>query len=368
VGWCDHHNEFRGGPDNLFCSAGNEENTSTAALWYLQVLYEADKRDINVSVGGFGTGQPSDAEYPALDPILRFMATHPKRAIFDCHCYFRALAWCDFARDARHPSQWPTKAPTDNAALHLLGRFRRILARADHLKVARPRIVVGEFGPDRVHAVPANVYGDTGGLLHTINTWRGWGVGDAEDYGAAMFRAAWKVFYEPYPEVIGICLFTVTDHPTHWGEWNGWYAPRLLDGITTGFDRMSTPTPTYKPYAPGNYILKGNGVRTRTKPGTDAPINGTWNTGATLLIRSTLIDHADDYGWQQVHIDMGGGYVTVGYMALHGAGVTWSLSPVPVTPAPDRYAALAAQCRATSAVLRAEADKLDAIATEAEAL
>src|SRR5690606_1620767 len=128
----------------------------------------------------------------------------------------------DFARNAKHPSQWPSKAPSDPAALHLLGRFRRLLARADALNVARPRIAIGEFGPDRVHAVPADVYGDTGGLLHTMHTWRGWGVGDAEDYGAAMMRAAWNVFYKPYPEVIGVCFFTVTDHETHWGEYNAW--------------------------------------------------------------------------------------------------------------------------------------------------
>jgi hypothetical protein len=334
VAWANHHDEFRGGPDNLFCSADNEAPTGAAAAWYLRVLEEANRRDINVSVGGFGTGQPSDAELPLLDDVLRFMAAHPKRAVIDCHCYFRALAWCDFARDAKHPSQWPTKAPTDNGALHLLGRFRRILARADAIKVKRPRIVIGEHGPDRVHAVPADVYGDTGGLLHCLHTWAGWGVGDAEDYGAAMMRAAWNVFYKPCPEVIGACFFTVTDHPTHWGEHNAWYAPRFLDGIKQGFDRMpilpSQPTPVYTPYKLGHYLLDSDNVRIRAAADTSAQIVKTLYTGAQVRVMSTTVIINDGYGWQEVECGE-----WRGFMALHGSGVTWSLSPVPVTPQPD---------------------------------
>jgi hypothetical protein len=359
VAWANHHDEFRGGPDNLFCSADNEAPTGAAAAWYLRVLEEANRRDINVSVGGFGTGQPSDAELPLLDDVLRFMAAHPKRAVIDCHCYFRALAWCDFARDAKHPSQWPTKAPTDTAALHLLGRFRRILARADAIKVKRPRIVIGEHGPDRVHAVPADVYGDTGGLLHCLHTWAGWGVGDAEDYGAAMMRAAWNVFYKPCPEVIGACFFTVTDHPTHWGEHNAWYAPRFLDGLRQGFDRMTilpSQPPTVTPFKVGTYTLRTtqSHINLRSSAGEDIgniysgeQIDVTVEATRDILIGGRL------YACQPVRTT-----ASAGLVALTG---TFTLEPVTPQPEPVTRAQLLAwadQLDAVSADIRAKAEAL----------
>ena len=352
--WNDHHDEFRGGPDNLFCSAANEAPTDKAAAWYMRVLEEAERRDINVSIAGFGTGQPSDAELPLLDPVLEFIAAHPKRAIIDCHEYFRALAWCDFAREAKHPSQWPTKAPTDNAALHLLGRFRRILARADYLKVKRPRIVIGEHGPDRVTAVPASVYGDTGGILSCVQTWRGWGVGDPELYGAALMKAAWDVFYKPYPEVIGVCFFSVSNHPTFWGEFNATFAPTFLNACRKGFARMDIypplPAPAYTFYITGPHTLTGNGVRIRSTADTSAPIITTLNSGAVVNVLSTGIVINDGFGWQEV--ESGG---LRGHMALHGTGVTWTLTPV-AAPPDDRNKVLlecAEELEATAAKLRA---------------
>jgi hypothetical protein len=135
--------------------------------------------------------------------------------------------------------------------------------------------------------------------------------------------------------VIGVCFFSVSDHPTFWGEFNAWYAPRFLDGIKQGFDRMtilpSQPTPVYNPYTPGFYTLSGNGVRARAKAGTGEPILATFNSGDRVHVTSNSIAVADGYGWQIVQLDDG----KLGAMALHGPAVTWSLSPEPVTPQPE---------------------------------
>jgi hypothetical protein len=60
----------------------------------------------------------------------------------------------------------------------------------------------------------------------------------------------------------------------------------------------------------------------------------------------------DGYGWQKIDSDG-----DIGYMALHGSGVTWSLSPV-ATPPDDRGArliALAEELEGIAAKIRAEA-------------
>jgi uncharacterized protein YgiM (DUF1202 family) len=93
-------------------------------------------------------------------------------------------------------------------------------------------------------------------------------------------------------------------------------------------------------------------VRIRSAADTSAPIITTLNTGATVNVLSTRIEINDSFGWQEV--ESGG---LRGYMALHGPGVTWSLTPV-VTPPDDRNARLIAwaeELEAIAAKMRAEA-------------
>jgi uncharacterized protein YgiM (DUF1202 family) len=96
-------------------------------------------------------------------------------------------------------------------------------------------------------------------------------------------------------------------------------------------------------------------VRIRASADTSAPIITTLNTGAAVTVLKTNIVINDGFGWQEV--ESGG---LRGYMALHGPGVTWSLTPV-VTPPDDRNARLIAwaeELEAIAAKMRAEAAKV----------
>jgi hypothetical protein len=93
-------------------------------------------------------------------------------------------------------------------------------------------------------------------------------------------------------------------------------------------------------------------VRIRSSADTSAPIITTLNSGAPVNVLSTRIEINDSFGWQEV--ESGG---LRGFMALHGAGVTWTLTPV-TTPPDDRNARLIAwaeELEAIAAKMRAEA-------------
>jgi hypothetical protein len=100
-------------------------------------------------------------------------------------------------------------------------------------------------------------------------------------------------------------------------------------------------------------------VRVRAKAGLGENILATFNSGDRVHITSNSIAVADGYGWQIVQLDDG----KLGAMALHGSGVTWSLSPVSVTPQPDPVTRewlleTAAQLDAISADIKAKAATL----------
>lgn len=362
--WADKHPEFVG--TDIWVAANCEPthwDFQRTANWLLAVAKVAKARRLKVALAGFSVGGYEEHHIPMLKPLLQFMAANPGVAVLDCHEYFKVDAYGEVAPGVRNPSEWPRSV--NPAALWHLGRYKRIFAYCDREGIARPDVIFGEHGPDKIDGIG-------GGIEVCRGIWAGYGF-DPDWYLAEMLKWADRVIYTE-PQVKFKAYYQLSDPDSgNWPQHNAAKFTRFMDETRTGFRDMTAPTPqppTYKPYTPGKYTLNGNNVRTRTKPGIDAPINGTWNTGATLLIRSTLIDHADDFGWQQVHVDMGGGYVTVGYMALHGARVTWSLSPAPVEPEPEpnRYAALAAKCRAEADVLDASAARLREIAAEAEAL
>jgi hypothetical protein len=372
--WGAEASPFRG--TRVYVSTTNEPNPRQSFDYLTRAIKYAKANGIKIAVGAYSVGTPHESDMPLAVSMLREMAAYPGGTLLEVHEYERALMAHTIAPHLKMPSQWPSTIDYGKTYFRLM-RFREWLRLCALNLISAPKIVVTEWGWDRVDDVPPHVYGDTQGLMTLPGTWQTWGFSDWEKYAADQLKWAWEKFYKPYN--VGVCFFCRHNQPVDqndpeklWQNFNAHRAPNFLKHVETGFSRMTAPTqpPTYKPYVEGKYTLSGNGVRTRTKAGTDEPINGTWNTGAVVYVQSRTITHASGFGWQEVHVEMGGGYVTVGMMALHGADVTWKLTPAPFTPEPepDRYAALAAQCRATSAVLRAEADKLDAIATEAEAL
>jgi hypothetical protein len=291
--------------------------------------------------------------------LLRFMAANPGLAVLDCHEYFKIDAYGEVAAGVRNPSQWPNAV--DPAALWHLGRYKRIFAYCDREGIARPDVIIGEHGPDKIDNVG-------GGIEVCRGIWAGYGF-DPDWYHAEMLKWADRVIYTE-PQVKFRAYYQLSDPDSgNWPAHNAAKFPRFMTETATGFRDMTAPTqpptaPTVDPYPVGPRVLNivnpdYDSINLR---GADGAILAEIPDGATLTViapdTARMLIAGRWYDVQKVRYGTHEGVIAL----------TSTFKLEPVTPAPDRYAALAAQCRATSAVLRAEADKLDAIATEAEAL
>jgi hypothetical protein len=336
----------------IYFAAENEAPWKASLPWLLEVAKAAKAAGLRVSLGGWSVGGYEIADIPAADALLRYSAANPGLCVWDFHEYCRGSWTVDFMPHEHNPANWPLSIPK-NTALWLMGRFRHIITYCDTMGIKRPQIIVGEFGFDRVLAVPSTLYGNVGGLNTLEGLIRSWGFENWQAYAAVMLQAAFNAIYKPYG--IPVCYYQLCDHPDNWREFNAFHAPTFMDATRKGFAMdiyPPIPSPAYTFYITGPHTLAGNGVRIRSAADTSAPIITTLNTGATVNVLSTRIEINDSFGWQEV--ESGG---LRGFMALHGAGVTWSLTPV-VTP-PDRSAVLlecAAELEATAAKLRALAE------------
>jgi hypothetical protein len=364
--WCAEHAALIDGPPNLFSQIDNEPNAKASAPWMLATMKAARASRIRAGIGGYGVGQPSEDEMQlqSIADIVAYMAANAGWFVLLLHEYTRGSVFVDFARHVRDPRDWPTAIPA-NTTLYLMGRYKAWHRLADKLKVARPKVIISEFGYDYVAAVPADVYGPIGSLLSSLPTWAGWSSLHPEIYAARMLQRAKALFYAD-PDVWGWVNFCWSNHPTDWGEWNSEYADLFRAELWKGFSRMTAPTqpptaPTVDPYPVGDYVLRTSQTHINLRSATGADIGDVTDGTRLRVIGADTVPLYIAGRWHSCQlVDVGG---TQGVLAL-----TPSFTLEAVEPEPDRYAALAAQCRATSAVLRAEADKLDAIATEAEAL
>lgn len=304
------HLEFRNGPPNLFVQIDNEPNALASADWMLRTMKAFRAAGIRCAVGGYGVGQPSQTELesePVAD-IIRYMALHPGWFVLNLHEYTEGSVFVDFARNARDPSTWPTSAPSDPAALHLMGRWRRWKKRAAELGVACPKIVIGEWSFDYLTAVEDHVYGPIGSILSSLPTWRGWSNLHPEIYAARMLQHIFRLLYDD-PDLLGVCIFCISDHPTDWAEWNINYVPLFLNEITKGFHRMTMPT-TQPATAPNphkegrNRVTLAAGVvyvnARETPNGND---KGDVHTGDIVDVQAGDMIRAGSFYWFKVKID-----------------------------------------------------------------
>jgi hypothetical protein len=361
--WADNHPEFVN--TGIYIAANCEPthwDFQRTADWLLAVAKIAKARGLKVALAGFNVGGYEEHHIPMLDELLRFMAANPGLAVLDCHEYFKIDAYSEVAAGVRNPSQWPNTV--DPAALWHLGRYKRIFAYCDREGIARPDVIIGEHGPDKIDNVG-------GGIEVCRGIWAGYGF-DPDWYHAEMLKWADRVIYTE-PQVKFRAYYQLSDPDSgNWPAHNAAKFPRFMTETATGFRDMTifpsqptSPPPKLSPKPPGVYnvaITNPNVTSINLRSATGAILT-TLRTGARVEIIDKMtagrVIDGDPYDCYQVQ-----------YNEWRGAllAITKSYDLEPVTPAPDRYAALAAKCRATSAVLRAEADKLDAIATEAEAL
>jgi hypothetical protein len=330
--WVAEHQAFVG--TRVYCSADNEPAFAASLPWLLEVAKAAKAANLRVSLGGWSVGGYQIADIPKMEALLRYTADAPSRYVYDFHEYTRGSWTVDFAPHEHNPANWPKTIPPD-VNLWLMGRFRNIFRYCDAQGIKRPQIVIGEYGFDRVLAVETSVYGNVG-ALHTLSgLFKSWGFENWEAYAAVQLQAADQAIYAPCPEVLGVCYYQLCDHPDNWREFNAYYAPTFMDATRKGF-AMTTPTPvTYTPYAADIYTLVGNGVRIRSIADTSAPILSTVNSGGTVKVLDTPLRVSDGYGWQEVE----SGNIR-GWMALRGASVNWSLTPVTTDPEAERKAQL----------------------------
>lgn len=327
--WVAEHQQFAG--SRIYCSADNEPAFAASLPWLLEVAKAAKAANLRASLGGWSVGGYEINEIPKMDALLRYTAANAGRFVYDLHEYTRGSWTVDFMPHEHNPANWPLTIPR-NTSLWLMGRFRHILTYCDTMGIKRPQIVIGEFGFDRVHAVPSSLYGDVGGLHTLAGLFQSWGFENWQAYAAAQLQAAFHAIYKPYG--VPVCYYQLCDHPDNWKKFNAYHAPTFMDATRKGFEMTILPSqPTYTPLKLGFYALNGNGVRVRSSADTSAAIKTTLNTNDLIEIIEATVTVNDGYGWQKV--EYGSGANDNGYMALHGPAVTWSLLPVPDTPPTD---------------------------------
>lgn len=306
--WVREHAAFVG--KRVYCSANNEPNWKGSLVWNENVVSAAHAARIKVSVGGFSVGTPHEDDIHHGRALFELMArVGSDSCILDLHEYTRALWTVDFARDAKQQVSWPAVVP-ETQPLWLMGRFRRILKYCRDNSIRPPRIVIGEWGFDRVRDIPAELYGDTEGLYSCADVWQSWNVGDWQVYAANQLKAAWNAIYKQYPEIIGVCFYCLSDRSSGWEQFNAYHADTFLRLTETGFNIVTTPPveQPFTPYQTGRYRLVGTSNNIRSEPSvTGSMIRRTVQNGDILKITSAAPVKNGQYHWQQVsHGDISG--------------------------------------------------------------
>jgi hypothetical protein len=350
--WVAEHQQFAN--TRVYCSADNEPAFAASLPWLLEVAKAARAANIRVSLGGWSVGGYEIPEIPKMDALLRYTAAHAGRFVYDLHEYTRGSWTVDFMPHEHNPANWPLSIPK-NTALWLMGRFRHIITYCDTMGIKRPQIIVGEFGFDRVLAVPSTQYGNVGGLNTLAGLFQSWGHENWQAYAAVQLQAAFNAIYKPYG--IPVCYYALCDHDTNWREHNAYHAPTFMDATRKGFAMdIYPPIPSpVMPYPAGTYTLRTaqSHINLRSTDGADI---GDVKNGDTVRVTTggvrDIVINGKTYPCQAVR------NITTdipGFVALTG---TFTLEPV--TTPPDRRAVLlecAAELEATAAKLRALAQE-----------
>lgn len=136
---------------------------------------------------------------------------------------------------------------------------------------------------------------------------------------------AWNTLYKRWPNILGICLFTINDG----GQWdfsNYLQLARARAMMRQGFNTVATTPIIYTGYAPGLYTLAGD-AKVRSNPNTMAQVYKIVQPGEVVEVLSEKVNMNGVLGFQQVK---------GGWMALHGG--TWKLKALPAPEPVDREA------------------------------
>jgi hypothetical protein len=355
--WGAEASPFRG--TRVYVATTNEPNARQSFDYLTRAIKYAKANSIKIAVGAYSVGTPHETDMPYAVTMLREMASYPGGTLLEIHEYERALMAHTIAPNLKQPSQWPSTIDYGKTYFRLM-RFREWLRLCALMYINAPKIVVTEWGWDRVDDVPASVYGDTQGLMTLPGVWQSWGFSDWEKYAADQLKWAWKYMYKPYG--VDVCFFCRHNQPVDpndpeklWQNFNAHRAPGFLAHVETGFDRMTAPTqppttPTVDPYPLGEYVLRTSQSHINLRSATGADVGDVTDGTRLRVIGADTVPLYIGGRWYSCQlVDVNG---TQGVLALTSS---FTLEPV-ATPPDDRGARLiecAEELEATAAKLRA---------------
>ncbi|MBK8134259.1 MAG: hypothetical protein KA401_00410 [Anaerolineae bacterium] len=296
----------------------NHSDLKRTCDWHIAVMREAKKRGLRCAVGGYSYGHPENhLDYSVFDDMVREIVAGDH--ILDLHEYvLGGTVFNDISNfDLNRPETWPAAVPKEQR--WRLGRFIWWMEHLQRRGIKLPKVVIGEWG---WATRPGNEHQHEW-IRNTMNAWQ---VGDKERSMSDQLKWAWNTLYKRWPNILGICLFTINDG----GQWdfsNYLQLARARAMMRQGFNTVATTPIIYTGYAPGLYTLAGDAVKVRSNPNTMAQVYKIVQPGEVVEVLSEKVNMNGVLGFQQVK---------GGWMALHGG--TWKLKALPAPEPVDREA------------------------------
>jgi hypothetical protein len=287
----------------------NEPDWAQSLDWCRQVGEQIVARGWRGILGNWSVGVPEADDVPAADALFRLAHAHRDRLILGWHEYFPYgyAAHDIFGPNVRPFAEWPNAAPADS---HLLGRMRRALVYC-RSRGYRINAAITEYGSDTVHAsegmravAGASTSDRFGWQLAKLRypAWGNLGLPDSETAYAKSLAWGWRVFYQPWPEIVGAALFCFG----RFGDWRFYDVSDnqyLLDLIAKEDFPMSS-VPAFAIESDGSRVVKatvsGAVVNVRTQPHTGANV-------ITQLRPAQVVEYFDDskatgsgYEWRRL--------------------------------------------------------------------
>ncbi len=258
------------GNERLYANVGNEAGFSDEVLrYYCDVIDQSGS--LRLAVGGFsaGTPEPQDWKRPQALELLKRLDAQRNRVVLNLHEYCGGIITSGMSNPPRfiQPETWPRDLST--ITCWHVGRYRFLLNACRDLKIAVPRIVIGEFGHDDMSDIKPWL--ET--LIKTppYANIRGWKT--LRNQNAAWFgNRGWsseRALFEQYvyanefiyvgDEVEGICDFAECSQRS---EWEGFdksqtnELPTLLaEYANSENSQPDVPTPPASLPKPGLYTI-----------------------------------------------------------------------------------------------------------------
>lgn len=276
----------------------NEPEWSQSLEWCRQVGELIVQRGWRGILGNWSVGVPEPEQIAEADALFKLAHDYRGRIILGWHEYFPYgyAAHDVFGAALRPLAEWTTGAPDDS---HLLGRMRRAL-RYCRSRGYRIEAAITEYGSDTVHAAEAmravawaNTTDRFGWHLAKLRypAWHNLGLPDSETLYAKSLAWGWKVFYQPWPEVVGAAFFCF-GRSGDWAFYDVSDNRYLLDLISRESFDVSTAGPTHTIINEGSMLAK---ARVTMAGGSLLNVRALPHTGATVVDRLRTGDEITYY-------------------------------------------------------------------------